>query len=427
MQKEQPVVELIEVRKLIEELGIDGACRTAEEYFAQLEPSILAKPFNNVNETPELLSCLAQVLQGLNLFPQLAVLDFGAGSCWISRFLTQLGLKVIALDVSQTALKMGEELYQRQPVFGDQPKPAFLHFDGQRIDLDDASVDRVISFDSLHHTPYPGEVIKELGRVLKVGGIAGFSEPGPEHSQLQQSQAEMRMYRTVENDIHIEEIWETAQSAGFTNIKLAIFNPDLFLLPLGEFQEFVTGTGSGVDQYVERTRAYQQGHRVFFLYKGESSTPVDSRQQAGLLAALDIKVASHQMAEGDLIHIRVAVKNTGQAVWLPTTGTDESTHGAASIFDEHGNLLKENLQRGAVHLGVHLFDRKGRLLERDYSRHLLTQDARPVQPGETLQFKTTLASPPKGSYVLEFDLVSEWVCWFEANGSKTVRVEFEVS
>jgi 2-polyprenyl-3-methyl-5-hydroxy-6-metoxy-1,4-benzoquinol methylase len=426
MDQEYSPDDVIDVRQLIEALGIDGACRTAEDYFAQLEPSILAKPFNNINETPELLSCFAQVLQGLNLFPGLVVLDFGAGSGWISKFLTQLGLKVIALDVSQTALKTARELYDRQPVFGNQPQPCFLEFDGRRIALDDGSVDRVICFDALHHTPNPTEVIKELGRVLKPDGMAGFSEPGPEHSQLRQSQAEMRMYRTVENDIHIEEIWQAAQSAGFTDIKLAVFNPNLFLLPLKKFQKYVAG-GPGAEEYLERTRAHQQDHQIFFLYKGESATASDSRRQAGLLADLGVTTASARVAEGDLLHLNVVVKNVGNAVWLSTTGADESTPGAASIFDERGHLLKENLQRGAVHLGSHLYDGQGRLLERDYSRHLLTEDARPVKPGDTLNFKTTLATPKRGRYLLEFDLVSEWVCWFEANGSKTVRLQLEVA
>ncbi|MDQ5845889.1 MAG: class I SAM-dependent methyltransferase [Acidobacteriota bacterium] len=422
MGQEQP---LVKVRQLIEELGVDGACRTAEEYFAQLEPSILAKPFNNINETPELLSCFAQLLQGLKLFPGLVVLDFGSGSCWTSRFLTQLGLKVIALDVSATALKVGRELYDRQPLFGDQPEPAFLHFDGRRIEIPDRSVDRIFCFDALHHTPNPGEVLAELGRVLKPGGIAGFSEPGPEHSKLQQSQAEMRMYRTVENDIHIEEIYRLAQSSGFTNMKLAVFNPALFLLQPEEFQERLV-EGQKLDEYLEETRAYQQDHRVFFLYKGESSTPDDSRQQSGLLAELDVKLQSTRIAVSDRIACNVVVKNTGTSVWLPTTGIEDPADYPLPILDEHENLLKQNLRPGAVHLGMHLFDRQGQLIERDFSRHLLTQDARRIQPGETLSFTATLKSPPKGSYCLEFDLVSEWVCWFEANGSKTVRVNLDV-
>src|SRR5437879_5980673 len=79
------------------------------------------------------------------------VLDFGAGSCWTSRYLSQLGCRVIALDVSPTALRYGQELYARQPLIGDRPAPRFLQFDGKRIDVEDASVDRILCLDAFHH------------------------------------------------------------------------------------------------------------------------------------------------------------------------------------------------------------------------------------------------------------------------------------
>src|SRR6266550_8210185 len=127
----------------------------------------------------------------------------------------------------------------------------------------------------------------------------------------------MRMYRTVENDIHVEEIWQAAQAAGFTDIKLALFNPNLFLLPLEKFQKYVAG-GPGAEEYLERTRAHQQDHQIFFLYKGKSGTASDSRQPAGLLAELEVALAAARVAEGDLLHLNVVVKNVGTAIWLPS-------------------------------------------------------------------------------------------------------------
>jgi hypothetical protein len=54
----------------------------------------------------------------------------------------QLGCKVIACHVSAAALEIGRELYSRNPPAGDRPTPEFLLFDGHRIDIADASVDR---------------------------------------------------------------------------------------------------------------------------------------------------------------------------------------------------------------------------------------------------------------------------------------------
>src|SRR5439155_13063404 len=108
--------------------------------------------------TPQLLINFAVVLQGLQLCPGMTVLEFGAGTCWAARMLTQLGCKVIACDVSPTALRMGRELYARQPPFGDRPAPEFLLFDGERIDLPDASVYRIIVLDAFHHVANPEQV-----------------------------------------------------------------------------------------------------------------------------------------------------------------------------------------------------------------------------------------------------------------------------
>jgi SAM-dependent methyltransferase len=396
--------DFIDVRELIRTLSVEELCQEAEEYFARLTnwDYQLSKPFALNSETPELLLCFAQVLQGLQPAPEMSVLDFGAGTCWASRYLTQLGLQVIALDVSSTALKIGQELYARHRVFGDKPAPRFSVFDGHKIDLPDASVDRIMCLEAFHHVPNPSETLEELCRVLKEGGIAGFAEPGPNHSKSARSQYEMRHSRVVENDINIREIWGLGEKAGFTRIELSVFNSPPFYLPLEQFEDYLKG-GSANRRYMEATRAYMQERRVFFLHKGEPAL-ADSRRPVGLLAKLSVSLASPKVTSGTPFSASVIVENSGSAIWLPTTA-----------------------KTGAVHLGCHLFSASGKQLDLDYFRQVLTSgEGRPIQPGETLGFEVKVPSPPKGHYVLEFDLVSEMVCWFALNGSQTVRVAAEV-
>ena len=64
---------------------------------------------------------MAVLMQGLQLTAGATVLDFGAGTGWFARFLTQLGCRVVLLDVSQTALAKARELYERLPIIGDRP------------------------------------------------------------------------------------------------------------------------------------------------------------------------------------------------------------------------------------------------------------------------------------------------------------------
>jgi len=138
--------ELIDVRRMMAATSVEDLNRLAEEYFARVSDwnYHLAKPFGAIDEVPQLLINFAVILQGLGICPGMTVLEFGAGTGWAARFLTQLGCRVIALDISPTALKIGAELYRRQPVFGDRPEPQFLQFDGHRIELPDESVDRIL-------------------------------------------------------------------------------------------------------------------------------------------------------------------------------------------------------------------------------------------------------------------------------------------
>ena len=426
--------DFIDVRKLMKEVSVEEFCRTAEEFFAQRVDwdSLHAKPFAEIDETPELLICFAQVVRGLNLLPDMTILDFGAGSCWTSHFLSQLGLKVIALDVSTSALKIGQRLYQRHPIIGNQPDPRFLQFDGQRFDLPDRSVDRISCWEAFHHVPNPGQVIREMGRVLKEGGIAGFSEPGPDHSKSPQAQNEMRTNRVIENDIDVREIWSQAQRAGFTDIKLALVHPDPFLLSLGEFEAYLAGEDSG-ESYVAETRDQMQHRRVFFLFKGQSAAPADSRHRAGLTAEIAVEAASTRIAAGKPLHFKAVVKNSGSSVWLPSRPDetrskwkDDLRARSRRLFRLRPIPLPEHL--GSVRFGIQLFDHSGALLDIDYFRHSLTPgEGREILPAETVEFNAEVVVPSTtGKYILQCDLVSEMVCWFEHNGSPVVRLEVEV-
>ena len=396
---------LIDVRQMIAAMSVEELCATAEEYFRDV-PDVayhLAKPFNNAAELAEYVIPFAHLAQNLNLFVGLRVLDFGAGSCWASRLLTQMGCEVIALDPSASALQLGRELYARQPVAGERPEPQFLVFDGRRIELPDESVDRILCFDAFHHVPNPSEVLAEMGRVLKQGGVAAFAEPGPEHSKSPQSQLEMRLHRVIENDIDVHEIWRSARGVGFTDIRFAVFNPNPFLLSLDDFDDYLAG-GEPARRFAEAARRSMFPRRAFLLYKGDAAAP-DSRVRAGLKAQLSVELDATRVEAGRRITGRAVAVNTSDSVWLP------AAHRVGGVF-----------------LGSHLLDTRGVLLDIDYSRHELTPgEGRPVGPGEAVTVEFAVEPPPaKGRYVLDFDLVSEGVCWFENNGGPTYKFEIEI-
>jgi SAM-dependent methyltransferase len=396
--------DFIDVRELLASRSVEELAVAADNYFKDNLDNpdyFLAKPFTNVDETPDRLVCFAEMIDGLRPLAGMRILDFGAGTGWSTRYLAQLGYEVICSDVSPTALEIAKDLFARLPVVGPRPAPAFQVFDGHHLDLPDAWVDRVHCFDAFHHVPNPAEVLAELGRVLKPGGIAGFCEPGPNHSRTAQSQYEMRNYTIIENDVVMADIWAWAQAAGFTSLELSVFNPKPFRLSLADFDDVLQG-GPCTRRYVDHVREGIGERRIFFLSKGEPLIR-DSRDRNGLAGTLQVRLDQVEVGEGEPISGRCLAENTGRNLWLPS----DAPH-------------------GPVQVGVHLYDRAGRLLDRDYARIPLDRHYS-IHPGETVEIPFALSGPAPGEYRLEFDLVSEMVCWFEINGCHPASVMISIA
>lgn len=397
------VGSVIHVRELLNGASIEDLNRRAEEYFASIIDweHHLAKPFSTPDESSTLLINLGTLLQGLGLFPGATVLDFGAGTGWLSRLLTQLGCQVVLLDVSPTALRIARELYERVPIVGDRPAPRFLVFDGLRIQLPEASVDRIVSFDAFHHVPNPEAVLREFARVLKPGGIAGFAEPGPRHSETPLSQHEMRTYGVVENDIDVHAIWRMARTCGFRDLQMIVFHGSPFHLSLEEFEQLLAGRGTSSAQWVESTRSFLRHVRHFFLFK-EGRERRDSRRPDGL--ACDIRVSAAPMAvEGQSLVIDVTVTNRGSTIWLPSDAVP-----------------------GGVCLGARLYDEVGTLLDFNANSQPLATPPREIHPGETVSARVAIAPQPPGLYKVELDCVAVGVTWFGQSGSRPTVVPIEV-
>jgi ubiquinone/menaquinone biosynthesis C-methylase UbiE len=393
----------IDVAELVEQTSIDQLNRAAEEYFASITnwDHQLTKPFSQAHEAPSLLIDMAVLLQGLQLTAGATVLDFGAGTGWFARFLTQLGCRVWLLDVSETALAKARELYERLPIIGDRPAPEFLPFDGRTIPLPDASVDRVLSFHAFHHVPHPVAILQELGRVLRPGGIAGFAEPGPRHSRGPVSQFEMRNYRVVENDIDVHAIWRAARACGFRDLQLAVFHGPPYQVSLEDFEDLLAG-GTATAPWVTSTRVFLRNARTFFLTKAGAER-VDSRRADGLACHIHVPAIDKPFGAGAPIVIDALVTNAGTSTWLPWAAG-----------------------RGGVGCGAHLYDGSGTLVEFDASVSPIGDLPREVAPGETIAVRVGVPPQRPGRYIVELDCVAAHVSWFAPLGSRPARVTITV-
>jgi len=395
---------MIDPKDVMRRYTVEELCETADQYYRLVsDPTpLMSKPFTFLHETPEALHNLGLLLSGLHLGKTMKVLEFGAGTCWLSRVLTQLNCEMICCDASRTALDIGRRLFEEYPLIGSVVyKPVFLPFDGHRIDLPDESVDRIVCFDAFHHIPNPAEVINEFGRVLKKGGIAGFSEPGQGHSQTPQSQYEMSNYCVLENDIDVNEIFRFARTAGFTELSVKVVSD--MEMSLSQHNLLFGQPGDAESLRCELwNQTYNAMHNraIFFLHKGPLAR--DSRSHIGLAHVIRIDKTDYALEAGQALRLSVTITNTGEASWLNTN---------SAIF-------------GIVRLATHLYDGDGKLMNIDFSRHELPV---PVSPGETITMSIEEHLPGSGRYRLAFDLVAEGVTWFENVGSTPIVVTARVT
>jgi len=397
---EPPVLKegQIDVRNLIARYDATEHAALADAYFAPLLNDLVLrrKPFINPREMVQILTAFTQVVDALRLYPQVRVLDFGAGTAWTSRFLASIGCQVTAVDVSKYALQIGRSIHQDDPLTRDLPID-YRVFDGRSIPAADKSFDRILSFDAFHHVADQKAILAEFSRVLADDGIAGFAEPGPFHSLSATSQMEMVNYNVIENDIRVEEIWHLAQACGFADIKLSFAMPHQTLVSLDDFNRFLDERSAPDDVvFTDLNSGTHFNRRNFVLCKSATNEP-DSRFVFGLSYRMDLLEVAP--ANSSTIRLRLVVENTGRATWLP------------SGFDP-----------GYVNVGIHLKRPDGVLLNHDFARLSISSER--VRPGQTIEISGTVPQPGTDDFLLELDLVAEAITWFELVGGNPITLAF---
>lgn len=97
--------------------------------------------------------------------PGASILDCGCGIGTSSYLLTKEGFKATALDISPLFISEAKKKY------GNQQNLDFFIEDASKMHFPSQSFDAVCSFDLLEHVTDVKSVLREMGRVVKVGGI----------------------------------------------------------------------------------------------------------------------------------------------------------------------------------------------------------------------------------------------------------------
>ena len=137
-----------------------------------------------------------------------------------------------------------------------------------------------MSFSAFHHVPNPEQVLAEMFRVLKPGGIVGFVEPGMGHSSAPQSQLEMSYFKVLENDIDLKTLVYTAQKLGFSSPRFRVCtNPIRDIYPDDYFE--LHNHGKVPSKLTQALRNDTRQNYIFFFTKGVSHDPSNASRIRG--------------------------------------------------------------------------------------------------------------------------------------------------
>lgn len=137
-----------------------------------------------------------------SLVEGLEVLDIASGEGYGSALLAQQALRVIGIDIDAQAITHAQHRYVRENLQYQVGSAA-------AIPLEDASVDVVVSFETLEHLEAQAEMMQEIRRVLRPDGFLVLSSP---------NKALYSDARNHQNPYHVRELYRDELSELLTPV-----------------------------------------------------------------------------------------------------------------------------------------------------------------------------------------------------------------
>ncbi len=131
----------------------------------------------------------------------------------------------------------------------------------------------------------------------------------------------------------------------------------------------------------------------------------DSNSISYLGSKLSMLEGPSQCQPNDELRFRVNAHNSGYARWLEGS--------------------KSGTERGDVHLVTHVLDEQNRPVSWYHAGAFLPHD---VEPNDSVELEIAMRAPAaRGNFILQFDMVSEHLAWFEDLGAEVLRHSLIVS
>lgn len=130
----------------------------------------------------DLLASPRDILAEAEIKPGFRVLDYGCGPgsylVPLAGLVGELG-KIYTLDVHPLAIQKVQRLARKKRLANVE-----TILSGCKTGLPDSSLDAVLLYDTFHHLSEPDEVLKELHRILRSGGVISFRDHHMKESEI---------------------------------------------------------------------------------------------------------------------------------------------------------------------------------------------------------------------------------------------------
>ena len=138
------------------------------------------------------LEHLHRYLAASELATDRVVLDIASGEGYGSAMLAEIACKVIGVDISDEAVRYARNRYKKDNL-------EYVIGSCSDIPIPDASVDMVVSFETIEHHDQHEQMMQEIKRVLRPSGFMLISSPDKYHYSVEPGNS---------NPFHVKELYE---------------------------------------------------------------------------------------------------------------------------------------------------------------------------------------------------------------------------